>query len=61
MRDNDGDLFPFPCIFIYCRRYSEGTLGGSMGDIFEIMRQRMNFTYQTVRSIDGNYGARVIS
>jgi hypothetical protein len=32
-----------------------------MGDIFEIMRQRMNFTYQTVRSIDGNYGARVIS
>ena len=30
-----------------------------MGDVFELMKQMMNFTYRTVPSIDGNYGTKV--
>ena len=30
-----------------------------MGEIFEAMGSRMNFTYTAVPSVDGNYGNQV--
>ena len=36
-----------------------GGFAGTMGETFQLMGSAMNFTYDAVPSIDGNYGNQV--
>ncbi|XP_023343158.1 uncharacterized protein LOC111712700 [Eurytemora carolleeae] len=40
-------------------QYSGTRFTGSLGEIFENLRTRLNFTYDAVLSVDGFYGSRV--
>ena len=44
---------------LYLLRYNGIEYSGIIGEIFEIMKRIYNFTYETVDSPDGFYGAEV--
>ena len=42
-----------------CSIEEGGGFAGTMGETFQLMGSAMNFTYDAVPSIDGNYGNQV--